>query len=193
MRYLLDANVLIDADRDYYPLGRVPEFWDWLLDVAAQGRVKVPVETFSEVTDGRGKLAEWVREHKAVLLEPTELEVEPVRRAVEDGYAPDLSDDELESLKADPFLIAYGLALAGEVTVVTTERSKPTKHKGKPAHSRRLRRPQCAMHRHLPVATSPGLPHRLEACETQHVTTARLIGRGSDQPSRASRPAGVRR
>jgi len=193
VRYLLDANVLIDADRDYYPLGRVPEFWDWLLDVAAQGRVKVPVETFSEVTDGRGKLAEWVREHKAVLLEPTEIEVEPVRRAVEDGYAPDLSDDELESLKADPFLIAYGLALAGEVTVVTTERSKPTKHKGKPAHSRRLRRPQCAMHRHLPVATSPGLPHRLEACETQHVTTARLIGRGSDQPSRASRPAGVRR
>lgn len=129
MRYLLDANVLIDADRDYYPLGRVPEFWDWLLDVAAQGRVKVPVETFSEVTDGRGKLAEWVREHKAVLLEPTELDVEPVRRAVEDGYAPDLSDDELEGLKADPFLIAYALALPGEVTVVTTEHSKPTKQR----------------------------------------------------------------
>ena len=28
--YLLDANVLIDAHRDYYPLGRVPEFWDGL-------------------------------------------------------------------------------------------------------------------------------------------------------------------
>ncbi|MCY4508918.1 MAG: DUF4411 family protein [Acidobacteria bacterium] len=32
MLYLLDANVLIDAHRDYYPLGRVPEFWDWLID-----------------------------------------------------------------------------------------------------------------------------------------------------------------
>ena len=28
--YLLDANVLIDANRDYYPIHRVPEFWDWL-------------------------------------------------------------------------------------------------------------------------------------------------------------------
>ena len=37
MRYLLDANVLIDADRDYYPLGRVPEFWDWLLHQSEHG------------------------------------------------------------------------------------------------------------------------------------------------------------
>ncbi len=32
MLYLLDANVLIDADRDYYPIDRVPEFWDWILE-----------------------------------------------------------------------------------------------------------------------------------------------------------------
>ena len=31
--YLLDANVLIDANRDYYPVARVPEFWDWLLEM----------------------------------------------------------------------------------------------------------------------------------------------------------------
>ena len=40
MLYLLDANVLIDANRDYYPLGRVPEFWDWLIDRAASRQVK---------------------------------------------------------------------------------------------------------------------------------------------------------
>lgn len=32
MLYLLDANVIIDANRDYYPLERVPEFWAWLVD-----------------------------------------------------------------------------------------------------------------------------------------------------------------
>ena len=39
--YLLDANVLIDANRDYYPNGRVPEFWDWLVARATQQQVKI--------------------------------------------------------------------------------------------------------------------------------------------------------
>ena len=46
MLYLLDANVLIDADRDYYPLERVPEFWDWLVDGGVKGRVKIPLEMY---------------------------------------------------------------------------------------------------------------------------------------------------
>ena len=47
--YLLDANVLIDADRDYYPIDRVPEFWNWLAVMADLGRVKVPQEMYEEV------------------------------------------------------------------------------------------------------------------------------------------------
>ena len=129
MRYLLDSNVLIDADRDYYPIDRVPEFWGWLLHLAAQGLLKVPVEAFEEVKDGKDELAEWIKEHKAVLLEETELEAGPVSRVVEVGYAPDLTEDELEKLKADPFIVAYGVALPGEVTVVTMERSKPKRQR----------------------------------------------------------------
>ena len=44
MLYLLDANVLIDSNRDYYPIERVPEFWEWLAHVGKQGFVKIPVE-----------------------------------------------------------------------------------------------------------------------------------------------------
>jgi len=44
--YLLDANVLIDANRDYYPLERVPEFWDWLEFQGGLGRVKLPLEVY---------------------------------------------------------------------------------------------------------------------------------------------------
>ncbi len=127
MRYLLDSNVLIDADRDYYPIDRVPEFWDWLLHMAAQDLLKVPIETFEEVNDGKGQLVDWIKEHKAVLLEETELETGSVSHAIEAGYAPDLTENELESLRADPFLVAYGVALPGEVTVVTMERSKPSR------------------------------------------------------------------
>ncbi len=62
MRYLLDSNVLIDADRDYYPIDRFPEFWEWLLHQAAQGLLKVPVEAFEEVKDGKGRLVEWIKD-----------------------------------------------------------------------------------------------------------------------------------
>ena len=37
MLYLLDSNVLIDANRDYYPIERVPEFWDWLVAMGELG------------------------------------------------------------------------------------------------------------------------------------------------------------
>jgi Domain of unknown function (DUF4411) len=53
--YLLDANVLITANRDYYAMEMVPVFWQWLLHMAEQGFVKMPIETLEEVRDGGGK------------------------------------------------------------------------------------------------------------------------------------------
>ena len=41
MLFLLDTNVLIDANRDYYALDRVPEFWDWLVHFGTEGQVKM--------------------------------------------------------------------------------------------------------------------------------------------------------
>lgn len=37
MLYLLDANTLIDANRDYYGLDSVPQFWEWLIHMGQQG------------------------------------------------------------------------------------------------------------------------------------------------------------
>ena len=53
MLYLLDANVLIDANRDYYPIERIPEFWEWLLSLSTSGQVKIPQETFEEIAEGK--------------------------------------------------------------------------------------------------------------------------------------------
>lgn len=62
MLYLLDANVLIDANRDYYPLGRVPEFWDWLLDCANLHQVKIPMEMYEEILAGKDDgLTRWAQ------------------------------------------------------------------------------------------------------------------------------------
>jgi Domain of unknown function (DUF4411) len=49
MLYLIDANVLITAHNDYYPIDGVPEFWDWLLHQATIDTVKMPLEIYEEI------------------------------------------------------------------------------------------------------------------------------------------------
>ena len=50
-----------------------------------------------------------------------------VARVINEGYATDLTDDEILQLGRDPFLIAYGLASPADRCIVTTEVSKPRK------------------------------------------------------------------
>ena len=50
-----------------------------------------------------------------------------VQRVVAEGYAPDLTDQEVEQIGRDPFLVAYGLADSADRCVVTLEVSKPSK------------------------------------------------------------------
>ena len=65
MLYLLDANVLIDANRDYYPLGRVPEFWAWLVARAMHQQVKIPLEIFEEILAGKDDaLTVWLKDNR---------------------------------------------------------------------------------------------------------------------------------
>ena len=127
MLYLLDANVLITAHNSYYPIDRVPEFWEWLAHVCAEEHAKVPVELYEEITDGNDALADWARndDNRSALLLDEVVDGRLVSRVVEQGYAPDLTDDEFEKIGRDPFLIAYALVASGQRCVVTTEVSKP--------------------------------------------------------------------
>ena len=129
MIYLLDANVLIDANRDYYPISRVPEFWDWLEFQGTQGTVALPLEVHDEIKEGSDDLAKWAREKdvKASLILEEEPNIDLVSRAVAEGYAPDLTDDELVKLGRDPFLVGYALVNVHGRTIVSTEVSKPSK------------------------------------------------------------------
>ena len=132
MLYLLDANVLIDANRDYYPIDRVPEFWDWLAHVGAEKLVKIPVEIFEEIKEGNDELARWGKrkEVEEALLLDEQAQATRVSYATEHGYANDLTDDEIEKLGRDPFLIGYALVDPNNRTIVTTEASKPNKQRG---------------------------------------------------------------
>jgi len=129
--YLLDANVLIDANRDYYPIKRVPEFWEWLEDAGENGNAKVPFEVYEEISGGSDALANWAKQDsiKTALLFQEEVDVSSVSYVIDDGYASDLTDDEVEKIGRDPFLIAYALRDSGGRCVVTTEVSKPRRRR----------------------------------------------------------------
>ncbi len=102
MLYLLDANVLIDANRDYYPIERVPEFWDWLVEMGKSGRVKVPQEIFEEIAIPKPSqpdvLVDWLVDHQGELLLDEMVVVELVAYVTDEGYASDLTDDDIEKV-----------------------------------------------------------------------------------------------
>jgi hypothetical protein len=129
--YLLDANVLIDANRDYYSIDRVPEFWEWLIESGRNGVVKIPIEVYEEIKEGNDDdiLAVWAKNDyvSEALLLNEECQVSSVSRVIDQGYASDLTDDEVEKIGRDPFLIAYALVEPLNRCIVTTENSKPNK------------------------------------------------------------------
>ena len=133
--YLLDANTLIDAKRDYYPISRVPEFWEWLIYQGQQGKIKIPIEVYEEFSDTKDKdgemdeLADWAAqlEVKKALLFEEQAEPDLVARITYGGYIANPTDDELEKIGRDPFLISYALRDIENRCVVTTETSKPTR------------------------------------------------------------------
>lgn len=128
MLYLLDANTLIRANGDYYPIERIPQFWDWLIHCGTEGRVKIPPEIADEVTAGNDEVATWLKspEAKAALRLAESVDVASLRHVVSNGYAPDLDATELQKIGKDPFLVAYALGRTDR-TVVTKENSKPSK------------------------------------------------------------------
>jgi hypothetical protein len=98
------------------------------------GENKIGVEIFEEITEGpkdekKDLLFAWLQEeaNKAALILEEEVDQGLVQQAVTNGYASDLSDDEIEQLGRDPFLLAYAMVNATERTVVTVEASKPSR------------------------------------------------------------------
>jgi hypothetical protein len=126
--YLLDANVLIRAHEDYYPVDRIPQFWTWLLEQAEKNVIKMPRIIFDEVTPSPGPFKTWLaqKDVKDNLILNERIPVNRVRLVTEKGYAPDLNDVEQEAIGKDPFLVAAAMGGHDRI-VVTVEVSKPSK------------------------------------------------------------------
>ena len=72
-------------------------------------------------------MVEWLKTNNDTLVLDEEAAVELVARVTEQGYASDLTDEEIVKVGQDPFLVAYALVDTQKRDVVTTEHSKETK------------------------------------------------------------------
>jgi len=129
--YLLDANVMIRAHEDYYPIDRIPQFWDWLASLGEAGTAKVPYEIYGEIAVSSGPLHDWLTDATISKIMVLDEKIDPVNlnTALKVGYAHDLNDSEIEEIGHVPFLIGYALADITGFTVVTKEVSAPSKQR----------------------------------------------------------------
>jgi hypothetical protein len=129
--YLLDANVMIRAHEDYYPIDRIPQFWTWLASLGEAGTAKIPYEIYGEIAVSNGPLHDWLTDVaiSKVMLFDQKIDPANLNAVLTQGYAPDLNDSEIEEIGQDPFLIGYALADVANFTVVTKEVSAPSKQR----------------------------------------------------------------
>lgn len=132
--YLIDANVLIRADADFYSLDRIPQFWDWLVAQGVNSSVKMPAEIHDEIANGNDSLANWVKEShvKDALLLDEEADPAVVQQVLEHGYQssdPLFDETDIQRIGRDAFLIAYAMGNPTR-TIVTRETSASSKKRG---------------------------------------------------------------
>ena len=131
MLYLIDANVIITAKDSYYAMDQVPEFWDWLVHQGQIGNIKIPVENWDEVSPGPDKddpdpFYVWRKDKDVAdaLVLDEEIDELLLHKVIAEGYQIDEpTEDDLEKMRADPFLVAYALCSADRC-VVTNEASR---------------------------------------------------------------------
>jgi len=122
---------LIDAKNRYYPLERIPQFWNWLVHQSVAGNIKLPPQVISEILGSETTdeepvdiLAEWVMFNRTTLEWSDELSLDLLTRTYNQGY--DSAPERLTTVDpltepADPFLIAYALENPDIRRVVTME------------------------------------------------------------------------
>ncbi|MEW6169923.1 MAG: DUF4411 family protein [Pseudomonadota bacterium] len=122
MAYLLDANVLIQANRFHYAFDICPGFWDWIEAQHAGGKVLSVAQVGRELGAGNDRLADWAAERGALFPEPDAATVRSMAAVsqwvTQQGYEPAAINTFLQV--ADYYLVAT--AHAHGHTVVTQEK-----------------------------------------------------------------------
>ena len=132
MKYLLDTNVLITANREYYGMDICPGLWDWILENNVDGIVASVSSVARELQAGSDQLVQWSRRHSTTFFHDPDPNVSSAVRRVADwvnsqSYAPRAIKWFIDS--ADHMLIAH--AMTEKFVVVTHEKPSNSRKKVK--------------------------------------------------------------
>ncbi len=119
MRYLLDANVFIQAKNFHYGFDFCPAFWDWVDRECNSGKIFSVEKVGDELRAGNDELADWAKDRVGTFfLTPDALTSSNMRTAsiwaTSHGYGQFAVNEFLQS--ADFYLVAHALA-HGDVVV----------------------------------------------------------------------------
>ena len=125
IRYLLDANVFIEAKNRYYGIDFCPAFWDWLVLQNTWKKVASVRAVAVELSRGADDLSAWVTAHDGFFLAWDTTATPYLGRIAEWAQSLGLAAGVVDKFcgGADIQLIAY--ALGHHYTVVTLEKSAP--------------------------------------------------------------------
>ena len=131
-RYLLDANVFIQAKNLHYGFDFCPAFWEWLEQRNVEGLVASVEMVGNELAAGEDELTEWARRQGEKFFLPRDAKVlsaygEVTRWVTTNGYEPAAISTFLSV--ADSWLLAHALAYG--CIVVTHEIASDTVKKVK--------------------------------------------------------------
>ena len=121
--HVLDANVFHHCSSGLLSSRPCAAVWDWLDAQATAGAIKVPLPIWDEIERVYNPLRDWQHAHKSTFL-IEDAGADARVGGMLDLYAPDLTEEEMLRIGADPFLAAYAQEFGAKV--VTKEVSKPT-------------------------------------------------------------------
>lgn len=123
--YFLDANILISANRTHFPLtSNRQQFWMWMLKMGEERKICIPESVYEELAVGHDDLIKWLMTNKKsfFISKQAAFGVMPeVMSAYVHIFGHDMAFPEgvLETLKADPYIVAHAKTSSG--VVVTDE------------------------------------------------------------------------
>lgn len=127
IKYLIDANVLMEANRRYYSLDLAPAFWEYLIRSAKKGPIRSIDRVYDEILKGKDDLTEWAKKSFTFAFVNTkndekviEIYAELMQWAIKQIRYTQAAKDEFARVEnADAWLIAY--AKVHEYIIVTQE------------------------------------------------------------------------
>lgn len=111
-KYILDANIFIQAKNLHYGFAFCPAFWDWIIEKNVEEKVYSIDKIYDELVAGEDELSDWVKNQNTLFL-PTNAEVLPYLAPVSLWASTNTFDQVAVSTflqVADYYLIAHGLA-----------------------------------------------------------------------------------